>query len=394
MFKGVKLRIYPNLEQQSRILWNFGSTRFVWNAMLDMQMQRYENNHDAPFINGFGMNNLLKQLKVEYPWLKEAESTALQDTCETLAKTYQRFFKKISGYPKFKSRKYPKQSYTSKMVGKNIDVLNEHYLKLPKLGILQYKGHAVAGKIKNATIKLSPTGKFYCVLLIECGEPTHLDKTDKTIGLDFGIADLIVTSDSDKYSTIRFDKLLSRKKLIWEKRLARRRALAIRDIAEDIRRKVNSPRELRDFKNYMKAKQMVAKYNEKVRNQRVDYLHKISTELVKNYDLIVIEDLKTKNMIKNHNLARSIANQSWRSLREMLEYKCAWYGKQLVIVNPYKTSQVCSACGYDDGKHTLDVRDWTCPGCGTHHDRDINAAKNIRNLGLGQALVNRETSIN
>jgi len=122
---------------------------------------------------------------------------------------------------------------------------------------------------------------------------------------------------------------------------------------------------------------MVAKYNEKIANQRDNYLHNITKELVEQYDVIKIEDLKAKNLLKNHKLARAIANQSWRKLRIMLEYKCAWYGKQLVTVNPYKTSQFCSACGYDDGKHTLDIRQWTCPNCGINHDRDINAATNI-----------------
>ncbi|MFA6832993.1 MAG: RNA-guided endonuclease TnpB family protein [Bacteroidaceae bacterium] len=122
---------------------------------------------------------------------------------------------------------------------------------------------------------------------------------------------------------------------------------------------------------------MVAKYSEKIANQRNNYLHNLSKQLVEQYDMIKIEDLKAKNLMKNHKLARAIANQSWRELRSQLEYKCAWYGKQLVAVNPRKTSQICSDCGHDDGKHTLDIRQWTCPNCGIHHDRDINAAKNI-----------------
>lgn len=138
-----------------------------------------------------------------------------------------------------------------------------------------------------------------------------------------------------------------------------------------------------DFKNVEKARIMVTKYNEKIANQRKDYLHKLTTKLVHEYDKIMIEDLKTKNLLKNHRLARAITNQSWRMIREQLTYKCNWYGKELVTVNPYKTSQVCSNCGYDDGKHTLDIRSWVCPQCHVKHDRDINAAKNIKNLGLG-----------
>jgi putative transposase len=187
----------------------------------------------------------------------------------------------------------------------------------------------------------------------------------------------MITSDGIKYPTIRFDKRLSKKKHYWEKRLARRRRQAEKEIAWDKHNQVPEPRELADFKNYQKAKQMVAKYHEKIANQRDNYLHNITKELVEQYDVIKIEDLKAKNLMKNHKLSKAIANQSWRELRLMLEYKCAWYGKQLFIVNPRKTSQLCSACGYDDGKHTLDIRQWTCPNCGINHDRDINAAMNI-----------------
>ena len=132
---------------------------------------------------------------------------------------------------------------------------------------------------------------------------------------------------------------------------------------------------------------MVAKHNEKIANQRNNYLHKITTSLVRENDVIVLEDLKTKNLLHNHKLSRAIANQSWRELRLMVEYKCEWYGKKLIVVSPFKTSQICSNCGYDDGKHELNIREWTCPKCHENHDRDINASKNILNLGLEQALV-------
>lgn len=378
MYKGIKLRIYPNLEQQQQIIDNFGCCRFVWNQMLNMQIERYKNNPDSKFLNGFAMNTLLKQLKSEYPWLKRVDSTSLQDTCETLAVTFQRFFKKQSGYPKFKSRKYPKKSYKAKSNGNNnIRLVNNHYLKLPKLGVMKFKGRLTTDKIKSATIKLSSSGKFYCVLLTECENQTSFDKTNKNVGLDMGVADLVITSDGVKYPTIRFDKILAKKKHYWEKRLARRRLQAQAAMAWDRHDKVVNPRELADFKNVEKARIMVAKYSEKIANQRKDYLHKLTTSLVEQYDVIKIEDLKTKNLMKNYKLARAIANQSWRELRSMLEYKCAWYGKQLVTVNPRKTSQICSNCGYDDGKHTLDIREWACPNCGMNHDRDINAAVNI-----------------
>ena len=391
--KGIKLRIYPNLEQQDKIIANFGYNRFVWNQMLDMMIQRYENNHEAPFLNAFALNNLLKQLKVENPFLKEAESTSLQNTNHDLIEAYKKFFREHKGFPKFKSRKFIKQSYQSNSVNRNIQQIGNR-IRLPKLGLIKFKcGRKIEGKIKNVTIRLSATGKFYAILLVDT-EIKALPKTNNYVGIDMGVSDLMITSDGVKYPTIRFDKILANKKHYWEKRLARRRLQAQKEMAWDKHNKVLVPRDFSGFKNYLKAKHMVAKYNEKIANQRNDYLHKLTKSLVETYDVIKIEDLKAKNLLKNHKLARAISNQGWSEIRRQLAYKCDWYGKQLVIVNPYKTSQVCSECGYDDGKHTLDVRNWTCPSCGTHHDRDINAAKNIRNLGLGQAVVNRETPIN
>jgi len=371
--KGIKLRIYPNQEQQLKIKLNFGYNRFVWNQMLNMMINRYENNQKAPFLSAYALDSLLPCLKMEYPWLKEAESTSLQATNHDLVEAYKKFFKSLKGFPKFKSRKFPKQSYTSKM---GIKPVATHYLKMPKLGTVKVKGQLPLEKIKRATIKLSSTGKFYAILLVDA-EVNKLTKTNQSVGIDMGVADLMITSDGIKYPTIRFDKLLAKKKHYWEKRLARRRLQAMKEIAWDRHNKVMEPRELSDFKNYLKAKHMVANYSEKISNQRHNYLHNLTKQLVEQYDVIKIEDLKTKNLLKNHKLARAIANQSWREIRRQLEYKCAWYGKQLVTVNPRKTSQICSNCGYDDGKHTLDIRQWTCPNCGIHHDRDINAAKNI-----------------
>jgi len=373
VLKGVKLRIYPNSEQQLKIKLNFGYNRFVWNQMLNMTINRHESNPEAPFLSAYTLDKLLPCLKTEYPWLKEAESTSLQATNHDLVEAYKRFFKNHKGFPKFKSRKFPKQSYTIKM---GIKPVATHYLKIPKLGTVKVKGQLPLERVRRATIKLSATGKYYAILLIDT-EIKELPKNNNSVGIDMGLADLMITSSGVKYPTIRFDKILAKKKHYWEKRLARRRLQAKKEIAWDHHDKVLNPRELSDFKNYLKAKQMVAKYSEKIANQRNNYLHNLSKQLVEQYDVIKIEDLKTKNLLKNHKLARAIANQSWREIRRQLEYKCAWYGKQLVTVNPRKTSQICSDCGYDDGKHTLDIREWTCPNCGMNHDRDINAAKNI-----------------
>jgi putative transposase len=374
--KTFKLRIYPNFTQRIQFERNFGMCRFVWNELLNMQTKRHENG--GKYLNEFKMNYLLKPLKQEYPWLKEADATSLLGVSHNLHLAFQKLFKEHAGYPKFKAKRFARPAYRSNAVNGNIVLVDDAHIRLPKVGVITFRaGQLPDGKmIKTATVVRSRTGKYY-VLVVADVEIASWHKTNVLAGIDMGVADLAIISDGKKYATKRFDKALAKKKHYWEKRLARRRRQAEKEIAWDKQLKVEAPRQLNDFKNYMKAKAMVAKYGEKVANQRRDYLQKISTELVSKYDVIKLEDLKTKGLLRNHNLARAIANQSWRELRLMLEYKAAWYGKQVVVVSPYKTSQRCSACGYDDGKHELDVREWTCPQCHSHHDRDINAAKNI-----------------
>ena len=290
---------------------------------------------------------------------------------------FQKLFKEHAGYPKFKSKRFTRPAYRSNAVNGNIALLDETHIRLPKVGIIKFRaGQLPTGKIKTATVVRSSTGE-YDVLVVAEVEIASWHQTKALAGIDMGVADLAITSDGKRYATKRFDKALAKKKHYWEKRFARRRHQAEKEIAWDKDLKVVAPRRLSDFKNYLKAKVMVAKYSEKVVNQRRDYLQKISTELVSKYDVIKLEDLKTKGLLRHHHLARAIANQSWRELRLMLAYKAAWYGKQVVAVSPYKTSQRCSVCGFDDGKHELAIREWTCPRCHTHHDRDINAAKNI-----------------
>ena len=253
------------------------------------------------------------------------------------------------------------------------------YLRLPKIGFVRFRcGQTIKGNIKRATIRLTPSGIFECSLLVEDESQVITTKTNQSVGIDMGVADLMVLSTGDKVPTIRYDKHLSGKRLYWEKRVARRARLAK---AKDI--------PLSEAKNYQKAKQQRAKVFQKEKNQRMDRLHKLTTALVKEFDIIVLEDLNTSKMMKNTQLARSIAAQSWREIRTMLAYKCVKYGKELIVVNPYKTSQICSSCGHDGGKQELSIREWLCTSCHDHHDRDINAAKNILSIGLGQALVNQ-----
>ena len=379
MYKGIECKIYPNPKQQLKIEQTFGCTRFVWNEMLNMLNQRHQNNKNLKMLSYPKLSALLPTLKLQYSWLKEVDSVAIQCSVKTLSETFDRFFKGYSKYPKFKTKKLSKQSYTSSIRGNNIRFNhNQRYIKIPKLGWVKCKPsvqHVENERIKSITVVRKSTGHYYVSVLVE-SDNQALPKTNQSVGIDLGLTHLAITSDGEKFESQRLYLKYKKQLHYWEKRVARRRLNAIRNGVP-----------LEDAKNYQKAKRQVACIHEKMKNVRKDYLHKITTGLVERYDLIALEDLKSSNMMKNHNLARSIASQSWRMFRTMIEYKCDKYGKQSVIVNPYKTSQYCSNCGYDSSKKPLDVRDWICSECNVIHDRDINAAKNILNIGLEQALV-------
>ena len=379
MYKGVKCKIYPNKKQKELIDMTFGHTRFVWNEMLNMMNTRYKNNQSLKPLKRTQLSVLLTQLKREYTWLKDVDSVALQCTVLNLSDTFDRFFKKQSKYPKFKSKKYVSQSYTSTIRGKGIRFNeNQRYIKLPKLNWVKCRSsiqHIENERIKSVTVKRKSSGRYEISLLVE-SENQALHKTGKSVGIDLGVTDLAILSDGQRFKSQKLHLKYQKQLHFWEKRMSRRRLQAKKQGVS-----------LVDAKNYQKAKRQVARIHEKITNKRNDYIHKITTYLVENYDTIALEDLKVVNMIKNHTLARSIANQSWQKFKTLIQYKCDRYDKQAIIVNPYKTSQMCSKCGYDSGKKTLDIRKWSCPKCHIEHDRDINAAKNILKIGLGQALV-------
>ena len=387
VLKAVKIRIYPNVSQSIQLAQTFGCVRFVWNQMLDMQIERRKNNPEAKYINGFGMNNLLKRLKQEHPWLKKAESTALQSASRDLDDAFQRFFKGQNDFPRFKSKKYA-QSYTSKQVNNNIMVLDNHHIKLPKLNSMYFRaGRLPEGKIKRVTVRQNSAGQYYISILTESENQT-LPKTGKQIGGDLGLKALLNLSNGEKIPNHHFNDKLSKKIHHWERLRSRRCLEAKKQIAWDKHNHVLEPRRLSDFKNYRKACRMVAKYKMKVANQQLDQLQKLTTKLVRENDVIVLEKLNVKGMMKNHHLARAIAGVSWSKLVDILQYKCDWYGKKLIQIDPSYTSQICAECGERNNRlglgkaEWLAVREWDCPHCGSHLDRDINAAKVILKHGL------------
>ena len=379
MLKGIKLRLYPNQTQQNQLWQMFGNNRFVWNQMLVMAKDRYRNNPSSQFVNEYGMDYLLKPLKQEYPFLKESDSSSLQVVNHNLNQAFKMLFKHQGGYPRFKSRHASKRSYTGKST---ITVVAKRYIKLPKLGFIKTSktNQLSNAKIKRYTVSYDTTGCYYLSLQVD-SEVKRFPKTGQTVGLDLGVADLAITSTGVKYGTFNA-KWMERQVRVWQSKFAKRKHQATIAMRQWNHSHKTVKMELQDYANWQRARQLKARYQAKIANQRRDYLHKVTTNLVKENDVIVIEDLRTKNLMRNHHLAKSIANASWYQFRSMLEYKCAWYDKQLIVVSPKDTSRICSICGYNSGPKPLEIREWTCPQCSAHHDRDINAAVNILHKGL------------
>ena len=387
MLKGMKLKAYPNHEQRQKLFCMFGNQRFVWNQMFNMLNERYENNKKSSFPSSYELDLCITQLKREYPFLSISDSTALQVADKQLNDAFKRFFKRIGGHPNFHSRKASKKSFTGKS---KVQVADTHYVKVPKLGYLKVSNTAGIQnhQIKRYTVSFNSTGKFFLSVNYE-GENQVFDKTGNAVGIDLNTSELAVFSDETRIPSLNL-KPLERKLRVEQRKLSHRylRAKVEMDFDKTFKSK-DKQRDLFDFPNYQRQKRVVARIHEKIRNKRHDYIQKITTDIVKNYDIIVIEDLKVSNMLKNHHLAHKIEHQSWYEFRRELEYKCEWYGKQLIVVSPNNTSRICSSCGqknheFDNLSQSewLSTREWMCPNCDVHHDRDVNAAMNILNKGL------------
>ena len=372
ILKAYKVRLYPNEDQQIFFAKSFGCSRFIWNKMLADKIEHYKTTKTI-------LNNTPAQYKKEFEWLKEVDSLALANVQKNLRAAYNKFFKQGTGFPKFK-KKGIKDSYTTNNQ-KGTVAVSQNTVKLPKIGHINAKfPDKINGLIKSATISHTPSGKYFVSLLVET-IVNDLPTTQSNIGIDLGLTDFIVLSNATKVANPKFLSKLQAKLAREQKILAKRRAVAKAE-----------QRKLSESRNYQKQKIKVAKVYDKITNARKDFLHKLSFNIIKNHDVIAIEDLNVKGMVKNRKLAKAISDSSWSSFATMLSYKAEWYGKQVVKIDRwYPSSKTCSNCNHllTKAQLPLSVRTWDCPNCLQKNNRDLNASINILNQGLILAKQSR-----
>ena len=365
--KTYKFQIYPNEEQEILLSKHFGCSRFVYNYFLNERKEQYQK--DKKSDNYYKQAKALTDLKKkeDFNWLKEVNSQTIQFALRSLDTAYINFFRGNAQFPKFKSRKH-KNTFTIPQFG----VVKGDRILIPKFkdGIkVKLDKREIKGKIGKMNITKTPTGKYYVSIFTE-QTIEQFTKTGKKVGIDLGLKDFVITSDGIKFKNNRYTKKYSRKLKKAQQHLSRK---------------------MKGSNGFEKQKLKVAKIHEKISSCRLDTLHKVSYQLVKENDLIVVEDLNVKGMIKNSKLSKHISDVSWGNFVNLLNYKCDWYGKELIKVNRfYPSSKTCNCCGWINQNLKLSEREWTCK-CGEKHDRDLNASKNILKEGLkifGQGLSN------
>lgn len=357
--KAYKFRIYPNAEQRVLFAKTFGCVRFIYNKMLSDKIEHYEKTKET-------LNNTPAQYKEEFPWLKEVDSLALANAQINLQKAYKNFFTNPKwGYPKFKSKKTHRYSYTTNRVRRNI-TLTDGELKLPKIGFVKVKQHRKVPNnytLKSVTVSQTPSGKYYASILFEYENQVQEKELHDFLGLDFSMHELYRDSNGNEPAYPRYYRQAEKKLKREQQRMSLMQ---------------------KGSKNREKQRIKVAKLHEKVANQRKDFLHKQSRQITNVYDCVCIEDLDMKAMSQVLNFGKSVSDNGWGMFVTYLKYKLEEQGKKLVKVDKFfASSQTCSCCGYvNKATKNLTVRAWDCPQCGVHHDRDVNAAINIRNEGM------------
>ena len=364
---GLKLEIFPDDEMISVLEQNMGNSRFIWNQILSRHNELYAmfSDHGFPLNpNMRNLNAILKMLKVEYPFLREGESTSQQQVCRDLINAFNKFFKEHKGYPRFKSKNKSVPSFRIQKNRNNIRVSNKR-IRLAKLGFVHYRTSKKyrkllkTSKINNITVKRK-NGKYYAIVNIKT-EVEELEKTGETIGIDLGLKKLATLSNTTEIDTLDLKKEEEMIKK-YQKQLARKEYMS---------------------NNYKKTLKKLHKWINRKNNKLQNAYHQLSKNLVKKFDIISMENLNIKGMFQNKKWSSKLQKISLYKLLQMIKYKAQWYGKKFIQINRYfPSSQQCNNCGYQKKNLKLEHREWTCPECGTKHHRDINAAKNILTEGI------------
>lgn len=363
MIKAYKYRLHPNNEQITFFEKSFGCVRFVYNWALNQRIEAYQK--DGTRLGWVDSCKRLTELKKqeETKWLCEVANQSLQSSIRNMDSAFTRFFREKKGFPKFHSKKQGKFSFQL-VQGVSID-FNTHKVKLPKIGEVKFvKNKEFVGKIGTCTVSKTPTGKYYISILVDDGKPMPEKEqiaADTAVGIDVGIKDFAVLSNGQVYSNPKYLEKDEKRLKVLQKRLSRKQ---------------------KDSKRRERARLAVARQHEKIRNRRVNFIHQVTSRIVRENQTVIIEDLNVDGMLKNHNLAKHIASASWSEFFRQLQYKCDWYGKNLIRIGRFEPSSKMCLCGYINKDLTLKDREWHCPHCGRHNDRDLLAAVNIKRFGL------------
>ena len=365
-YKTYRFRIYPNMEQQVMFTKTFDCVRFLYNRMLTDKIE-YFKQYQKPF------HKSPAQYKLDFPWLREVDSMALANALINLKHAFTNFFT-LPGYrfPKFKSKKNNFKSYTTNRVQnrRNLELLSSG-IKIPKVGIVKMKQHRNIPDnfiLKSATIMQVPSGRYYVSILFEYNKEEHNIQPKKIIGLDFSMHSFYMDSNGEEFYCPRYFYQAEKKIAREHRRLSRMQ---------------------KDSKNYHKQRIRIAKIYERVANQRRDFLHKQSRQIANAYDCVCVEDLNMQTIAQRFSFGKPVGDDAWGMFVRFLEYKLKDMGKKMVKVDKYfASSQICSSCGYrNTSLKDFTIREWSCPCCGSHHDRDVNAAINIRNEGMRVLLT-------